>query len=496
MTVVILGLDGFHENLLEFTPKINSLYQTYSSGRLKSTTPPVTAPAWASFQTGMNQGRHGVFDFVEYDDQLEMSVLDGRSLRAQPFYEYLAEEGQKCYLQNLPFALPARIEGDIMPSWLDSDDTDPYPPDLCDRYDVERPSYPELDGGVLENIRKMHRSFDHNTDIFERIFSAEDHDLYFHLISVTDWLQHEVYQDLQERQKTDATDAAEELLLAVDNYVDRILNLCDEGIDVLLLSDHGFKMFDGAFFVNDWLLENGLLKQSSEGHRFTTKDETDSVVIQTDRFGQWIRSSRIWPLLRPMKNTLENVTNIGFTAEQGIDLELTLAYCRSKDEGSIRFNENHPDFNGQTIEDVHSQLQRENGVDAHLTSDIYEGPYTSETGEIVLTGNSHVVQRGPIGTVQDNTSRAHHSMDGMVIGIGSSFKGSPSDARLIDIAPTLVHLMGHRVPENMDGTVLEGMLSADQTIKYSPSDEYDPSFSTEDSNDNDVEDRLNSLGYL
>ncbi|WP_193366247.1 alkaline phosphatase family protein, partial [Haloterrigena salina] len=59
--IVVIGLDAFHTDLLQFTPHIRSLFDKNPSGVLESTTPPVTAPAWASFQTGKNQGKHGLY---------------------------------------------------------------------------------------------------------------------------------------------------------------------------------------------------------------------------------------------------------------------------------------------------------------------------------------------------------------------------------------------------------------------------------------------------
>ena len=34
---------------------------------LRSTCPPVTFPAWSTFMTGLEPGRHGIFDFIHRD---------------------------------------------------------------------------------------------------------------------------------------------------------------------------------------------------------------------------------------------------------------------------------------------------------------------------------------------------------------------------------------------------------------------------------------------
>jgi predicted AlkP superfamily phosphohydrolase/phosphomutase len=495
MTLVVLGLDGFHEDLLEYTPFVREQYEA-NGGPLKSTVPPVTAPAWASFQTGVNQGKHGVFDFVEYSERLEMSLLDGRSLRAKPVYEWLTEAGYDCYIQNLPFALPPRINGDIMPSWLDSGDAEPAPADLADRYGTETPMYPELDGDTNQNIAEMQSCFDTNAAIFESILREEAHDFYFHLVSVTDWLQHEAYRPLVEDPDSTVATAAESLLGDVDEFVARVADLLPDGADLLLLSDHGFRLFDGSFFVNDWLAQEDYLKISNQGHRFTTKDERDTEVVETGSLGHWLRDRAFWPVLRPIKDAVEDLLSVDFAAERRIDLEKSVAYCRSKDEKAIRCNPDHEEYDAETPRRIRDELRGVPMVSAELASDLYTGPYVDEAGAVILRDGSHLVKRGPIGNVVVDGVVAHHSSEGIVVGIGSGFDGSPDGADLTDLAPTLLHRYGLGVPRGLDGRVLQEFLSDGTEITYQDSPTYEPTFLDRGEAQAGVEDRLENLGYL
>ena len=69
--ILIIGIDGATFDLIEpwadqgKLPTFKSLLDAGVHGELKSTIPPVTAPAWTSFMTGMNPGKHGLFDFLE-----------------------------------------------------------------------------------------------------------------------------------------------------------------------------------------------------------------------------------------------------------------------------------------------------------------------------------------------------------------------------------------------------------------------------------------------
>ncbi len=79
--VVILGLDGLSPYLVEKYWKngdLPHLKELASSGcyrRLRTTSPGVSPVAWSSFQTGVNPGKHGIFDFLAPDRQRYLAVL-------------------------------------------------------------------------------------------------------------------------------------------------------------------------------------------------------------------------------------------------------------------------------------------------------------------------------------------------------------------------------------------------------------------------------------
>ncbi len=68
--VLVICLDGATLDLLRpwidegRLPVLGSFVAEGVSGELRSVVPPITAPAWASFMTGKNPGKHGVYYFV------------------------------------------------------------------------------------------------------------------------------------------------------------------------------------------------------------------------------------------------------------------------------------------------------------------------------------------------------------------------------------------------------------------------------------------------
>ncbi|MCK4807846.1 MAG: alkaline phosphatase family protein, partial [Candidatus Aegiribacteria sp.] len=79
--VVILGLDGFSPDIAERMmadgemPNLEKLCNAGTFSRLGTTCPGISPVAWSSFQTGVNPGKHGIFDFLAPDRKRYLAKL-------------------------------------------------------------------------------------------------------------------------------------------------------------------------------------------------------------------------------------------------------------------------------------------------------------------------------------------------------------------------------------------------------------------------------------
>src|SRR5882672_6550113 len=96
--VVIIGLDAATWTLIRpwmaegGMPNLAKLIKEGVSGTLQSILPPITPPAWTSFMTGKNPGKHGVFHFIEArPGTYELSYLNGASRRAKTIWRMLSD---------------------------------------------------------------------------------------------------------------------------------------------------------------------------------------------------------------------------------------------------------------------------------------------------------------------------------------------------------------------------------------------------------------------
>lgn len=119
--VVLLGLDGLEPSLLEEgmregrLPHFQALAEEGGYQRLATTCPPLSPVAWSTFATGLNPGKHGVFDFVQRTAELglklafsEVSAGRPRQLRkGRSFWEILGQHGVFSQILRVPVTWPS-----------------------------------------------------------------------------------------------------------------------------------------------------------------------------------------------------------------------------------------------------------------------------------------------------------------------------------------------------------------------------------------------------
>jgi predicted AlkP superfamily phosphohydrolase/phosphomutase len=136
---------------------------------------------------------------------------------------------------------------------------------------------------------------------------------------------------------------------------------------------------------------------------------------------------------------------------------------------------------------------------------VYSGPYVDRGPDIVLNQTAGVHIEGKIGhdDAFGSPSRWHgeNKDTGMFIAHGTEIDGNGSitDMHILDIAPTLLHLHGEGVPEQMDGEIKGDLFTAEsepanRVVVHIDAAEIDSAESQ--AVESDVADRLEDLGYM
>ena len=144
--VVVLGLDGFSPHIAEQMmdsgqlPNFRRLRERGTFCNLQTTCPGISPVAWSSFQTGVNPGRHDIFDFLAPDRKRYLATLSSvktgtatsrlgfgsfsfkksksyvRLLRkSRPFWTLLKKYGIKSTVLRVPITYPPEpLDGQLL----------------------------------------------------------------------------------------------------------------------------------------------------------------------------------------------------------------------------------------------------------------------------------------------------------------------------------------------------------------------------------------------
>src|SRR6185503_1218983 len=145
--LVVVGLDGATLDLIApwaadgTLPHLATLCARGAWGRLRSTIPPATFPAWTSLVTGVNPGRHGVLDFTErVPGTYRVRFVNGKRRRAAALWSRYTAAGLRTAVLTVPGTYPPEPVNGIMVSGWDS----PLTTGIDGSFVFPRPFYDEV----------------------------------------------------------------------------------------------------------------------------------------------------------------------------------------------------------------------------------------------------------------------------------------------------------------------------------------------------------------
>jgi predicted AlkP superfamily phosphohydrolase/phosphomutase len=272
--VCVISLDGVPGSLVEEAfasgrlAPLGALWAQGAAVPLRSTIPPISSVAWATYATGVGPGTHGIYGFVDRDPwTMRERLPTSWDLAAPTLWDRLGRVGGRAAVVNLPLTYPARpIAGWLVAGF-------PAP-------DLARAAYPEalardlVKGGYVVDpdpalvaeperfFAEARRSLDCQRRVALRLV-REDWNLFHFHIMVTDRVNHFFFRS----RKPDGPQhrgfwaAYERVAEAVSEVVDAL----PEGTELLLLSDHGFADARWEVDLNAHLVEAGLLQLGDAG---------------------------------------------------------------------------------------------------------------------------------------------------------------------------------------------------------------------------------------
>ncbi len=286
------------------------------------------------------------------------------------------------------------------------------------------------------------------------------------------------------------------------------------------MSDHGFGPLLNIVNLNLFLMKKGLLKLRRDPW----------TQLKAGAFKQGITPATVYRGLeiiglqnmatRVSKDTRNQVVG-KFLSFDSVDWSKTIAYSMGH-VGQIYLNitgrephgiVNEADYfeKRQLVLDALQDLCDENGrhlvTKVILREETYQGPYSHFGPDINLILDDYNMIAFPlfatdnkIITQQIRGDSGCHRREGIFIARGQAISqsGRLPEANILDLAPTILHLLGQPVPKRMDGRVLTEIFRTPSEITYLDEEAEDivDSQALSEEETAQVEERLRSLGYL
>ncbi len=540
--LLIIGLDGATFDLIKpwaaegKLPTLAKLMHDGVTGDLESTLPPVTSPAWPTFMTGKNPGKHGVFDFIRPRagtfDMVNASQIKGKLL-----WEILSEAGYSVGVLNVPITYPPRkVNGYMIPGLLSPDQGKTvYPPDLLKPYEAELGKYrltPNVQykaGNEDDFIADLHDLIDTQLRYALRLMHDHPTDVLMLHFLATDNGSHALWRFMDKthpRHDPALTAKYGDALLKVYQHLDDAVKQVREAggqPNTIVMSDHGFGPLHRTINLNILFIEHRLMHLKP---RFFTQ-------LRWWAFRNGLTPATAYKILS--KLGLQNITAkvsrkarnemVGkFLSFEDVDWSKTVAYSMGH-VGQIYINLQGREPHGIVTLDRY-EAARQQVIDALNTlrdpasgkplvdriiprEEAAHGPYADQGADLhlILDGYKTIAfplfaTEGRVLTPQIRGDSGCHRLHGIFIANGQAFAvgASVPGAKIIDLAPTILHILNVPVPEDMDGRVLLAALSpelrgqATQVGAAATTAQTQVDFTEEEQAE--VEDRLRALGYL
>lgn len=517
--VLVIGLDGATLDLLGpwidsgELPNLRRLKATGAWGRLTTTLPPISASSWNSFITGMNPGKHGVVDFVcparagsDCSARPKVTLVDSGSRRTQALWDWLNEVGRTVGLLGIPVTYPPEpvkgfmVSGFLTPG-LGSDWA--YPPalksellDVLGRFLLSPEERYRSTGRVDRFLRDLADSVANRTEAALYLMRTRPWDLFAVVYWDTDMVQHETWRFLEPRHPAhDPAQAARwrEPILAfhrqVDADVGRLVEAAGPEALVVVMSDHGFGPAHSFFLTNCWLASLGLLRfKNTAGTAF--KRLLFRLGLTPLRFFRVARALGLGVLRRQVRfQQRASLLNRLFLSFDDVNWAHTQAFSvgsfgqiyinlgSARAQGPVQPGEEYERLRNEIAAQALQLRDPRSGEPViervYRREEIYHGPHLENLPDLLLQprGWEYVAfghaDLGSNRVVEAITGLSgHHRPDGIILLAGRGVRRGTHlvGASILDLAPTLLHILGVAVPDELDGRVLFEAFEADSPL--------------------------------
>jgi predicted AlkP superfamily phosphohydrolase/phosphomutase len=478
--VLIIGFDGATWNIImplinqNKLPTFKTLLDNSAWGYMESTIPPLSVPAWVSMFSGLTPAQLGIFDFTDVtilDNSYKIRLFSSQDTRNILLWDFLSKEGLTSFVINIPNTYPPYpVNGHLIGLDFTPLKKCTYPPEIEHTLEKEfnlkkiRESQPMLfkrEKAALQVIKMEEKTI---ANIVLSFTAHHSYDLVVVRFGIPDHVSHHSHD--------------QETMTKYHFLMDSLLKTIIDSVEydyLFLVSDHGIKKEDTLIYINPLLEELGY-------YHYSPKERVIAHGMQVFKslFGkrQLIRVKRKLTGRDIRKGTLEYEMILGKTIVFGYATTIT-SFCPLFTKDYAVIDEVIEKVGASPyVKKIHRVQKKQKKTN--------KGPFAIVESVCALSGE---YSRKKI-----STNKAWlHDKKGIFLVHGKDIKKGRIDCTIFDITPTILHILGLPIPDNITGRILTDVFTEQSPITSQPPQYVKPEYYRKKEEKQKIKDSLKKL---
>jgi predicted AlkP superfamily phosphohydrolase/phosphomutase len=464
--VAVIGLDCAEPSLAfdrfaHRMPNLTRLREGGVWGKLRSSDPPITVPAWMSMMSSKDPGTLGYYGFRNRADHSydKMTTATSLAVKELLLWDHLGRAGKQVILIGVPQTYPPRpVHGllvtDFLTPSIESNYT--YPAELkteiaalkgvhpyeFDINDFRTPDKSKIRDGLWRMTAKRFHLARH-------LLTTRVWDFFMMVEMGTDRVHHAFWQYMDHAHHrfepgNPFESVIEDYYAYVDEEIGKLLAVLPPETHVMVVSDHGAKCMEGGIAINEWLIEKGYLVLREYPK---SPCRLEACAIDWARTTAWGAGGYYGRLFLNVKGREPEgfVDPSAYEATRDTLIAEIKALC---------------DPQGRPI-----------GTTVHRPETLYRTVRGAAPPDLfVYFGGLRWRSVGTVGTREIHTFEndtgpddANHAEDGLIVvhGPGIPSRGPVEGLQLMDVSPTVMALYGLPTPPDFQGRIIAPVVADD-----------------------------------
>jgi len=453
--VMVIGLDCgapklFFEQFRDQLPNLKKIMENGAYGRMRTTEPPITIPAWMVMMTSVNPGSMGIYGFRHrtLNSYTDFWIANSFKMTKPKLWEILGEKGMDSIVVGVPPTFPIKpmkghmISGFITPG-IENDYTHPLSlkqeiADLVGEYILDITFRTENKQQLVDELFEMTKK---RHEVIKYLIKNKPWQFFMFVEIGLDRLHHGFWKYFdKEHHLYEPGNQFENVFLEyyklLDKQVGEIMELVDDETAILVVSDHGAKRMKGCFCINEWLIKQGYLVLNNYPEDITRPGKADINWEKTKAWGWGGYYSRVFLNMQGREET-GVIPQEDYDKEMNILKEKLLSIKGPNGEEwknmVYRPEERYPETNGDPPD-----------LMVYFDDLSWRSAGTMGHNKMYLPEND----MGPDDAVHDWYGIF------MLYDPKKKIGKKLPDLSIMDVAPTVMDLLGQEVPPQMEGKII------------------------------------------